>query len=110
MRYVHFQKLICRCIPILSIPQAGTEKPCAAFLDQRFKRTSAIAPIIRYKPPLFGSNHAPFLIGRRYAALEPHVRQLDNCAQDADMIYFQEMMAPAGFVIVRAQQVFRMWT
>ncbi len=33
-----------------------------AFLDQHFKRHKAIASIITRKPPLFGSNHAPFLV------------------------------------------------
>ena len=44
-------------------PAGWDRKTVRAFLDQRFKRHSAIAPIIKRKPPLFGSNHAPFLIG-----------------------------------------------
>lgn len=37
-------------------------KTVRAFLDQRFKRDKAIAAIINHKPPLFGSNHAPFFV------------------------------------------------
>ena len=44
-------------------PARWDRKTVRAFLDQRFKRHNAIAQIIKHKPPLFGSNHAPFLIG-----------------------------------------------
>jgi hypothetical protein len=44
-------------------PAGWDRKSVRAFLNQRFKRHKAIAPIITRKPPLFGSNHAPFLIG-----------------------------------------------
>ncbi len=43
-------------------PAGWDRKSVRAFLDQRFKRHPAIAPIITRKPPLFGSNHAPFLV------------------------------------------------
>ncbi len=45
-------------------PAGWDRKSVRRFLDQRFKRTGAIAGIIRSKPPLFGSNHAPFLAGK----------------------------------------------
>jgi radical SAM superfamily enzyme YgiQ (UPF0313 family) len=32
------------------------------FLDKEFKRHPAIAPILRRDPPVFTSNHAPFLV------------------------------------------------
>ncbi|MCK9275987.1 MAG: radical SAM protein [Syntrophales bacterium] len=39
----------------------GWERPAVrAFLEKRFKRHPAIAPIIRRDPPFFSSNHAPF--------------------------------------------------
>lgn len=41
-------------------PSGWDRKTVRAFLDQRFKRHKAIAAIIKNKPPLFGSNHAPF--------------------------------------------------
>jgi len=44
-------------------PAGWDRKSVRRFLDQRFKRMAAIAAIIRNKPPLFGSNHAPFLTG-----------------------------------------------
>jgi len=44
-------------------PSGWDRKSVRAFLDQCFKRHKAIAPIIIRKPPLFGSNHAPFLVG-----------------------------------------------
>ncbi len=37
-------------------------KSVRSFLKQRFKRHPAIGSIITRKPPLFGSNHAPFLV------------------------------------------------
>ena len=43
-------------------PAGWDRKSVRAFLDQHFKRHKAIAPIIKHKPPLFGSNHAPFLV------------------------------------------------
>ena len=43
-------------------PAGWDRKSVRRFLDQRFKRHSAIAQIIKRKPPLFGSNHAPFLM------------------------------------------------
>jgi radical SAM superfamily enzyme YgiQ (UPF0313 family) len=48
-------------------PEGWDRKSVRRFLDQRFKRTGAIASIIRSKPPLFGSNHAPFLAGKMKA-------------------------------------------
>lgn len=45
-------------------PAGWDRKAVRAFLDQRFKRHNAIAQIIKCKPPLFGSNHAPFLAGK----------------------------------------------
>lgn len=45
-------------------PAGWDRKNVRRFLDQRFKRHSAIAAIIRNKPPLFGANHAPFLVFR----------------------------------------------
>ena len=43
-------------------PAGWDRKSVRRFLDQRFKRHSAIVQIIKRKPPLFGSNHAPFLM------------------------------------------------
>jgi len=45
-------------------PAGWDRKSVRRFLDQRFKRTGAIAAILRNKPPLFGSNHAQFLTGK----------------------------------------------
>jgi len=44
-------------------PAGWDRKSVRAFLDQNFKRDKKIAQIIKHKPPLFGSNHAPFLVG-----------------------------------------------
>jgi hypothetical protein len=55
-------------------PAGWDRKSVRLFLDQRFKRNPAIAPIIRRCPPFFGSNHAPFLYLRRESAgLPPFV-------------------------------------
>jgi hypothetical protein len=32
------------------------------YLDKRFKRHPAVAPILRRDPPFFTSNHAPFFL------------------------------------------------
>ena len=57
-----FPMLICHCILILCILQAGTEKPCVFFWISVLNATMRLPLIINRKPPLFGSNHAPFLI------------------------------------------------
>jgi radical SAM superfamily enzyme YgiQ (UPF0313 family) len=43
-------------------PAGWDRKAVRGFLDQRFNRHDAITPIIKRKPPLFGSNHAPFIV------------------------------------------------
>jgi len=43
-------------------PAGWDRKSVRRFLDQGFRRHLAIAAVIRNKPPLFGSNHAPFFV------------------------------------------------
>ncbi|MHB8790535.1 MAG: B12-binding domain-containing radical SAM protein [Desulfobulbaceae bacterium] len=44
-------------------PRGWDRKAIRRFLDQEFKRSPAIAAILRRDPPLFTSNHAPFFPG-----------------------------------------------
>jgi hypothetical protein len=50
-------------------PAGWDRRSVRRFLDHSFKRHSAIAAILRNKPPLFGSNHAPFLTGKNVDVL-----------------------------------------
>lgn len=43
-------------------PAGWDRKRVRTFLDRHFRRHTAIVPVIARKPPLFGSNHAPFLM------------------------------------------------
>jgi hypothetical protein len=41
-------------------PTGWSRKHIRRFLDKKFRRHKAIAPILRRDPPVFTSNHAPF--------------------------------------------------
>jgi radical SAM superfamily enzyme YgiQ (UPF0313 family) len=43
-------------------PRGWGRKEIRVFLDKEFKRHPAITPIIQRDPPLFTSNHAPFMV------------------------------------------------
>lgn len=43
-------------------PSGWGRREVRDFLDRRFRRHPAIAPIVRRHPPFFTSNHAPFLL------------------------------------------------
>ena len=43
-------------------PRGWNRDGVRSFLDRKFKRHPAIAPILRREPPLFTSNHAPFFV------------------------------------------------
>jgi hypothetical protein len=46
-------------------PRGWGRKEIRVFLDKEFKRHSAIAPIIQRDPPIFTSNHAPFMVAHK---------------------------------------------
>ena len=45
-------------------PKGWDRNRVRRFLDRKFKRHPALAPILRNTPPLFTSNHAPFVVMR----------------------------------------------
>ena len=45
-------------------PQGWGRKAIRTFLDKEFKRHPAIIPILQRDPPIFTSNHAPFMLGK----------------------------------------------
>ena len=45
-----------------SHPRGWNRNRVREFLDKKFRRHAAIAPILRREPPVFTSNHAPLLV------------------------------------------------
>jgi len=43
-------------------PSGWGRREVRGFLDRKFRRHPAVAPIMRRQPPFFTSNHAPFLL------------------------------------------------
>jgi hypothetical protein len=46
-------------------PRGWDRRRVRQFLDKRFRRDPAVTAILRQDPPLFTSNHAPFLVMAR---------------------------------------------